>query len=88
MTQAEAGAEDTVFVDGQPLPKHLRAWGRAGSPDGRLDLVFDILLDYAGQRIAARYYRAFDLDIVAKWGNEWRITGDEIDEWLMEKKLS
>ena len=55
-------------------------WGYGGS--GPAQLALAILLDYAGEEIALKYYQTFKRNTVAHWGDLWRITGKEIDSWL------
>lgn len=85
----ETSEELQVLVNGRPLGHVDRhsptgfAWGYGGS--GPADLALSILADYLGDlRLAEDLYQSFKSDKVAKWPQDkpWRLTGQEIEEWL------
>jgi hypothetical protein len=95
--EPNTAGETMVFVNGQPLSKEpslkIRnhspdgfSWGYGGS--GPAQLALAILLDYfdgdAGQ--AQHYYQDFKFAKVAAWPADqgWKITGEEIAEWIFE----
>lgn len=56
-------------------------WGYCGS--GPAQLALAIVLDATGSpKLAERIYQQFKFDHVAKWGNVWEISSDEIMTWL------
>jgi hypothetical protein len=79
-----------VTVDGRPLPEHYEIkrftkYGFEWTYDGESprQLALAILFDHLGSReravaLSERYMK----DVVANLDNEWRITGDEIDDYL------
>ena len=79
-----------VTVDGRPLPEHyeVRRFAKYGfewTYDGESpqQLALAILFDRLGDReraiaLSARYMK----DVIANLDNEWRITGDEVDDYL------
>ncbi|MDP6344179.1 MAG: DUF6166 domain-containing protein [Alphaproteobacteria bacterium] len=77
----------TVTVDGQPLDPRLDLrdfqasgfeWGYEGSGPSQLALA--ILAEHAGPEAALGGYRDFMQVIVAELeGDEWTLTGEEID---------
>jgi len=84
----EAGGQP-AFVNNKPL-KHIVKhsptgfnWGYGGS--GPADLALSILADCVGLETAEKYYQYFKWDYVAKWGDEWQITEEEIKEWLSKQ---
>jgi len=60
-------------------------WGYGGS--GPSDLALSILTDYLGSKPSAVTYQKFKWDFVAKFGDEWKITGREIESWLNKGKV-
>jgi hypothetical protein len=83
--------EVDIRVDGKPLRQIVRhsptgmEWGYPGS--GPADTALSIMSDFfeGNMELADAFYFQFKWDFVAKWGNEWKVTDEEIDEWL--KKL-
>lgn len=84
----------SVTVNGYPLREaaslRLRNhsptgfnWGYGGS--GPAQLALGILLDYTGsEQTALSVYQDFKSHFVAGWGDEWEITGQQIEDWLFE----
>ena len=77
-----------VTVNGRPL-KHVAkhsptglSWGYGGS--GPADTALSILTDMFGgnKELAEVFYFEFTWEFVTSWGNEWKITSEEINEWL------
>lgn len=76
----------------QPLPLHLEVWnhsptgfewGYGGS--GPAQLALAILAEVLGpkKRLAVEVlHQSFKWDYVAKWGERWRITEDEVKAWV------
>jgi hypothetical protein len=79
-----------VTVDGKPLPEHYEVkrftkYGFEWTYDGEspqqlaLAILFDHLVDRdRAIALSERYMK----DVVANLDNEWRITGDDIDDYL------
>lgn len=60
-------------------------WGYGGS--GPAQTALAILLDHTGNpEEAQRWYQDFKWEFVSGWDNAWRITGKEIDAWLVQKR--
>jgi hypothetical protein len=84
-------SDTVVTVDGtaMPLGRSLKLrnhsptgfnWGYGGSGPSQLALA--ILLDYYGKPdVATRLYHFFKAAFVTHWGDEWQITGAQIDAW-------
>lgn len=78
-----------VTVNDKPLKHRVYhspagfEWGYGGS--GPADLARSILWDYLGKEPPRVLYQNFKDTFVATWGNEWRITSQEIQEWIKEK---
>jgi hypothetical protein len=93
-------SETVVLVDGKPLKHHVRHspdgfnWGYGGS--GPAELARCILIDffeekpntdYIGETPKAdRYYQGFKVHFISRWGARWRITSDEIADWLKRQE--
>jgi len=61
-------------------------WGYGGS--GPADTALSILTDCLGSEQANLLYQPFKWAFVATWGNEWRISEEEIKDWVtMQQKL-
>jgi hypothetical protein len=61
-------------------------WGYGGS--GPAQLALALLLDVTGNAaVADRLHQAFKWEWVAKWGEEWSITTEEIKLWLAVNKV-
>lgn len=59
-------------------------WGYGGS--GPAQLALAILFDVTGDKdIALRYYQDFKREVVARWGDIWRITTTEVLDWLEDQ---
>ena len=60
-------------------------WGYGGS--GPADLALSILTDYLGdQEIAYKFYQAFKWAFIALFPHtEWKLSGDEIEQWFTSK---
>lgn len=79
--------EDFTWLDPRPSQK-LRnhspdgfEWGYCGSGPAQLSLA--ILLDHFGNPgDALQLYQHFKEQIISTFGDEWEITGEEIDGWL------
>jgi hypothetical protein len=79
-----------VTVDGKPLPEHYEVkrftrYGFEWTYDGESprQLALAILFDHVGDKdraiaLSASYMK----DVVANFDNDWRLTGDEVDEYL------
>jgi hypothetical protein len=79
-----------VTVDGKPLPEHCEVkrftrYGFEWTYDGESprQLALAILFDHLGDReravsLSERYMK----EVIANLDNDWRITGDEVDEYL------
>ena len=62
------------------------SWGYMGSGPSQLALA--ILLDFTGnEELSLKYYQRFKEDFVCKWGEHWKINGDEIAKWLEDRKI-
>jgi hypothetical protein len=60
-------------------------WGYAGS--GPAQLALALLLNATNdQELSLRLFQRFKEDFVAKWGDTWEITQDEILEWIEKNK--
>jgi len=59
-------------------------WGYYGS--GPADLALAILWDYTGLEPEPKLYQKFKNDLIAKAGQQLRIEGGEIDQWLRAQK--
>ena len=56
-------------------------WGYGGS--GPAQLALALLIDVGLKpAVAVRYHQAFKRDFVAKWGERWQLTTEEINRWL------
>lgn len=56
-------------------------WGYGGS--GPAQLALALLLDVTGDKeLASRWHQQFKWDVVARWGDEWKITSEQIKEWI------
>ena len=79
-----------VTVDGKPLPLHDEVrrlspngfeWSFEGPEPAQLALA--ILVDHFGRpEPALEHYQAFMREMIAELGNEWELTGGEIDAAL------
>lgn len=75
-----------MTVDGQPLKHRVRhsptgfEWGYLGS--GPADLALSILWDFMGHEPTRVDYMNFKDQFVAKWPDNWEITGYGIQYWL------
>ena len=76
-----------VTVNGKPLEHHVYhsrpigfQWGYGDS--GSADLAQSILGDYLGKEPLRALYQNFKDTFVARWGDEWEITSEEIQNWL------
>lgn len=79
-----------VTVDGKPLPEHYEVkqftnrsfeWTYEGTSPRQLALA--ILFDYLGDKERAVALSAsFMKDVIANLGNDWQLTGDELDAYL------
>jgi len=56
------------------------SWGYAGS--GPADLAFSILSHHLSDDPAPALYQAFKGAFVVGWGDEWKITSQEISAWI------
>ena len=62
-------------------------WSYAGS--GPAQLALAILLDHTGDKeIAVAMHQRFKFAFVARWGDYWRITSEEIDAWLAHESTT
>lgn len=60
-------------------------WGYGGS--GPAQLALALLLKTTGNKnLALRHYQDFKWEIVAKFGNEWKLSADEISDWIEKRK--
>ena len=60
-------------------------WGYGGSSPAQLALA--LLLDATGDEKTAReYHQDFKWEFVAKWGDIWHITREEILAWVKQRK--
>lgn len=75
-----------------PLPARLElfdhspdgfAWGYGGSGPSQLALA--ILAQVAGPKAATIFYQYFKADFVCGWGNDFRISAAEVEEWVERK---
>ncbi len=77
-----------VTVNSMPLKHHVYHsptglnWGYGGS--GPADLARSILWDLVGIEPFPELYHEFKFHFVAKWGDVWQITSDEIRKWMLE----
>lgn len=56
-------------------------WGYGGS--GPAQLALALLLDATGDsELSVRQHQHFKREFVARWGEKWEITTDEINKWL------
>jgi len=57
-------------------------WGYPGS--GPAQLALAILLDATGgdEEVSLRYYHSFKWEIIAKWGDEWAISREDIINFI------
>ncbi|MGH6693352.1 MAG: DUF6166 domain-containing protein [Gammaproteobacteria bacterium] len=60
-------------------------WGYGGS--GPAQLALAILADYLDDAEALPLYQDFKRDVIAGLGDEWRITGGAIDNWLALRRV-
>jgi len=82
--------EVTVDQGGKTRPLQHRVyhsptgfeWGYPGS--GPADLARSILWDCLGKGRALRLYMFFKDDFVARWGQQWQITSQEIEDWASQ----
>lgn len=59
-------------------------WGYEGS--GPAQLALALLLDATHKPLLSwENHQDFKREVVAKWGHEWEITGQEITDWLMTR---
>lgn len=59
-------------------------WSYGGS--GPAQLALALLLDVTGDKeVAQRWYQDFKWQVVAGLDRHWRITGDEIKQWLIKE---
>ncbi len=64
-------------------------WGYGGS--GPADTALSILADCLGMEQANRLYQFFKWEFVARWGEEWSITEEQIRGWIeteRERRIS
>ena len=61
-------------------------WGYLGS--GPADLARSILWDCLGRARALNLYMRFKNEFVARWGQEWEISCQEIQEWADKTEAS
>jgi Family of unknown function (DUF6166) len=83
-----------VTVDGTALPEHYEVkqftrrgfeWTYEGTSPQQLALA--ILFDYTGDpQRAVALSEPFMKDVVANFDNDWRLTGDEIDGFLRDRR--
>lgn len=75
-----------------PLPARLElfdhspdgfAWGYGGSGPSQLALA--ILAQVAGPKAATIFYQYFKADFVCGWGDDFRISAAEVEEWVERK---
>ena len=87
----ENAGEQYVTVNGKPLPEcqHVYnhspdgfSWGYLGS--GCSQLALAIMVDHfkGDNNRALRIYQNFKFDFISKWGDEWELTSNEIEDWL------
>jgi hypothetical protein len=85
-----------VLVDSKPLKHYVRHspdgfnWGYGGS--GPAELARCILIDFFGEKPKAKHYgvapkadrlyQKFKWAFVGHWKEQWRITSEEIENWL------
>jgi hypothetical protein len=83
-----------VTVDGAPLPEHYAVkqytkrgfeWTYEGTSPQQLALA--ILFDHLGDgERAIALSEPFMKGVIANLDNDWRLTGDEIDAYLLQRK--
>lgn len=62
-------------------------WGYGGS--GPAQLALALLLDATGDsELAVRLHQLFKWVFVAKWGDQWEITTEEIKDWIQKRVLT
>jgi hypothetical protein len=93
--EEETASDVLVTVNGNPLSpapslkivNHSPtgfAWGYYGS--GPAQLALAILLDCMEDKdIATRYYQDFKSEVVSQFGDKWKITEAEIQDFLFSK---
>ena len=83
-----------VTVDGAPLSDHCKVkqftkrgfeWTYEGTSPQQLALA--ILFDYTGDpQQAVALSEPFMKELVANFDNDWRLTGEQIDEFLRNRR--
>ena len=84
----------TVTVDGRQLSEHYEVkrlttfgfeWTYEGTSPQQLALA--ILFDYTGDpQRAVALSEPFMKEVVANFDNDWRLTGEQIDEFLRNRR--
>ena len=88
MGPAETLPEVRVTVNDKPLKHQIYhsptglEWGYGGS--GPADLARSILWDYLGKEPSRILYMDFKTRFVARWKDEWEITGQQIKDWIIK----
>lgn len=78
-----------VTVDNQPLKHRVYHspdgfnWGYGGS--GPADLVRSILWEHLGKEPSHSLCQDFKFHFVSGWKDEWEITSEEIQNWIITK---
>jgi hypothetical protein len=56
-------------------------WGYMGS--GPADLARSIIWDFIGKEPSPQLYQEFKREFVSGWKDEWKITSEQIREWII-----
>lgn len=60
-------------------------WGYGGS--GPAQLALALLLDVTGNPdLSQAHYQDFKIEVVASWGEQWKITSQEILDWISREQ--
>lgn len=84
--------DDNVLMPGpsQKLYNHSPDgfnWGYGGS--GPAQLALALLYDVTGDKeLSVRLHQFFKSDVVARWGDSWEITTEEIKQWVQERAIA
>jgi hypothetical protein len=83
-----------VTVEGKPLPEHYEVkqftkrgfeWTYEGASPRQLALA--ILFDYLGNKDSAvALSEPYMKDVIANLDNDWRLTGDEVEAYLRQRR--
>ena len=85
-----------VIVDGKPLPEHydIKRFTKYGfewtyDGDSPRQLALAILFDHLGDNVRAiALSEPFMKDVVANLDNDWRLTGDEVANFVRQNDTS